>query len=184
VLLDIGLPDQLGLDFARTLRRESAAPVIFLTARKEETDIVVGLELGADDYITKPFGTYELLARIRAVLRRAARPAALIESQVLSGGDIQLDVKAHQVRVRNELVSLAPKEFDLLRLLLANPGIVLSTDYLLNAVWGVEFSGAQQVLYVHIGWLRERIEVDPRHPRHIVTVRGVGYKFVVGENDG
>jgi two-component system, OmpR family, response regulator RegX3 len=183
VLLDIGLPDYLGLDVARILRQELNVPIIFLTARQEETDIVVGLELGAEDYITKPFGTRELLARMRVVLRRASRPVIPLESQVLRVGDVMLDTNAHEVRVRNELVELPPKEFELLRLLLANAGTVLTTDYLLKTVWGEEFSGAQQVLYVHIGWLRERIERDARHPRYIVTVRGVGYKFAAGEKD-
>lgn len=181
VLLDIGLPDKSGLDLARTLQHEFGVPIIFLTARSEETDIVVGLELGAEDYITKPFGMRELLARMRVVLRRQARSGESGETETLTAGDISLDPKAHVVRVRGNEVDLPPKEFELLRLLLANAGTVLSTDYLLNAVWGEEFAGAQQVLYVHMGWLRERIERDPRRPQHIQTVRGVGYKFVVQE---
>ena len=181
VLLDIGLPDQLGLDVARVMQKELTAPIIFLTARKEEMDIVLGLELGAEDYITKPFGTRELLARMRLVLRRAVRPATPFGSQLLTVGDVVLDPRAHQVTARNQAVELPPKEFELLRVLMANAGAVLTTDHLLNAVWGTEFAGAQHVLYVHIGWLRERIELDPRHPRYILTVRGVGYKFAAGE---
>jgi DNA-binding response OmpR family regulator len=180
VLLDIGLPDQLGLDVARTLRQETGTSIIFLSGRRQETDIVVGLELGAEDYIPKPFGMRELLARIRVVLRRTQAAAAPAREESMTVGEIFLDPRAHVVRVRGETVDLPPKEFELLRLLLANANAVLTTDYLINAVWGEEFAGTLQVLYVHIGWLRERIEPDPRHPRYIVTVRGVGYKFVAG----
>ena len=181
ILLDIGLPDRSGLDLARTLQREMDTPIIFLTGRGQQTDIVVGLELGAEDYITKPFGMRELLARIRVVLRRVARAPAAVADDVLVAGDVTLDPKRREVRVRGAPVELPPKEFELLRLLMANANTVLTTDYLLNAVWGEDFAGAPQVLYVHIGWLRERIEVDPRRPRYIQTVRGVGYKFVVEE---
>lgn len=181
ILLDIGLPGRDGLDVARTLQREMTVPIIFITGRGQETDIVVGLELGAEDYITKPFGMRELLARIRVVLRRAESSTASGDP-VLQSGDIRLDPKSRVVHVRGERVDLPPKEFDLLRLLMANADAVLSTNYLLDAVWGEEFAGAVQVLYVHIGWLRERIERDPRHPRAIQTVRGVGYKFV-GKED-
>lgn len=180
VLLDIGLPDQSGLDLARTLHQEFKIPIIFLSGRAEETDIVIGLELGAEDYITKPFGMRELLARMRVVLRRGRAPEK--KDQVLAVGDVTLDPKAHVVHVRSERVDLAPKEFELLRLLMANAETVLSTDYLLQAVWGEEFAGEQQVLYVHMGWLRERIEQDPRRPSRILTVRGVGYKFVAGDS--
>ena len=178
VLLDIGLPDGDGLAVARTLQHELNIPIIFLTGRSQETDIVVGLELGAEDYITKPFGMRELLARIRVVLRRIERSPALIADEPLASGDLWLDPKSHQVQARGKLVELPPKEFELLRLLMANAGAVLTTNYLLDAVWGEEFAGAVQVLYVHIGWLRERIEPDPRHPRYIHTMRGVGYKFL------
>lgn len=181
ILLDIGLPDRSGLDLARTLQREMDTPIIFLTARRQQTDIVVGLELGAEDYVTKPFGMRELLARIRVVLRRMARAPAAVADDVLVAGEVILDPKRREVRVRGAPVELPPKEFELLRLLVANANAVLTTDYLLNAVWGEDFAGAPQVLYVHIGWLRERIEVDPRRPRYIQTVRGVGYKFVVEE---
>jgi len=183
ILLDIGLPDRSGLDLARTLQREMDVPIIFLTGRRQQADIVVGLELGAEDYVTKPFGMRELLARIRVVLRRVSRAATLPADEVLSAGDVTLDPKRREVRVRGAQVELPPKEFELLRLLMANAGTVLSTDYLLNAVWGEDFTGATQVLYVHIGWLRERIETDPRRPHSIQTVRGVGYKFVAGESE-
>ncbi len=181
VLLDIGLPGRDGLDIARALQRELNLSLIFLTARREETDVVVGLELGAEDYITKPFGMRELLARIRAVLRRAERVSPALGDEALLVGDISLDPKKHEVRVRGKRVDLPPKEFELLRLLMANAGTVLTTDYLLDAVWGEEFAGAVQVLYVRINWLRELIEPDPRQPRYILTVRGVGYKFASAE---
>lgn len=181
ILLDIGLPDRDGLDVARTLQREMDTPIIFLTGRQTETDVVIGLELGAEDYVTKPFGMRELLARIRVVLRRARRAPLPSPEEPLVVGDVWLDPARHEVRVRGEPVELPPKEFELLRLLMANAGTVLPADYLLDAVWGEEFAGAVQVLYVHIGWLRERIELDPRQPRYIQNVRGVGYKFTAGE---
>jgi len=177
ILLDIGLPDGDGLSMARTLHSELNTPIVFLTGRRQETDIVVGLELGAEDYITKPFGMRELLARIRVVLRRTARTPAPIVDEPLVAGDVWLNPRSREVRVRGAPVELPPKEYELLRLLMANAGTVLATNYLLNAVWGDEFAGAVQVLYVHIGWLREHIELDPRHPRYIQTVRGVGYRF-------
>jgi DNA-binding response OmpR family regulator len=183
VLLDIGLPDRDGLDIARTLQHEMDLPIILLTARRQETEIVIGLELGAEDYVTKPFGMRELLARIRAVLRRLSRAPAVPETDRLAVGEFLLDVRGHEVYVRGKRLDLPPKEFELLRLLLANAGSVLATEYLLDAVWGEEFAGAGQVLYVHMGWLREAIETDPRHPAHILTVRGVGYKFVAGETE-
>jgi DNA-binding response OmpR family regulator len=178
ILLDIGLPGQDGLTVARTLEKEIHSPIIFLTGRSQETDIVVGLELGAEDYITKPFGMRELLARIRVVLRRTEHEPVALGDELLIVGDVILDPKGHLVRVQGKKVELPPKEFNLLRLLMANAGTVLATDYLLDAVWGEEFAGAVQVLYVHIGWLRERIEVNPRQPTRIQTVRSIGYKFV------
>ncbi|MEW5721093.1 MAG: response regulator transcription factor [Chloroflexota bacterium] len=181
VLLDIGLPDRDGLDVARTLKREINVPIIFLTARGEENDIVVGLELGAEDYVTKPFGTRELSARIRAALRRAERASEVSAEEALRIGPIKLNPRSREVNVRGKDVHLRPKEFDLLRLLMANAGTVLTTDYLLDAVWGEEFAGAVQVLYVYMGWLRERVEEDPRRPRYIQTVRGVGYRFTAAE---
>lgn len=181
LLLDIGLPGQSGLDLARTLHRELDTPIIFLTARRQETDIVIGLELGAEDYITKPFGLRELLARIRVVLRRIAQAPPAPTHEPLVVGAIMLDPRAHTITVRGRLVDLPPKEFELLRLLMANAGAVLSTNYLLDAVWGEEFAGAVQVLYVHMGWLRKQIEADPRQPQYIQTVHGVGYKLSAPE---
>jgi DNA-binding response OmpR family regulator len=183
IVLDIGLPDRDGLDVARIIQREINTPIIFLTGRGRETDVVVGLELGAEDYVTKPFRMRELLARIRVVLRRTTHEGVPAPEEPLAVGDIWLDPKAHEVRVRGKPVDLPPKEFELLRLLMANAGTVLPTNYLLDAVWGDDFGGAVQVLYVHIGWLREHIEQDTRHPRYIQTVRGVGYKFSTGESD-
>jgi DNA-binding response OmpR family regulator len=183
ILLDIGLPDRDGLETARLLDRELKTPIIFLTARNQETDVVIGLELGAEDYIVKPFRMGELLARIRVVLRRASHLPVQAVDESLVAGEVWLDPRQHLVQVRGVPVELPPKEFKLLHLLMANTGTVLSADYLLNAVWGEAFAGAVQVLYVHIGWLRERLEVDPRHPRYIQTVRGVGYKFVSQEPD-
>jgi DNA-binding response OmpR family regulator len=177
ILLDIGLPDQNGLDLARILRRELDTPFIFLSARSQETDIVVGLELGAEDYVTKPFGMRELIARVRVVLRRLAGAPLLAINAPLMVGGISLDPQRHEVRVHGKVVELPPKEFELLRLLMANAGSVLSTNYLLDAVWGEEYAGAVQALYVHMGWLRKQIERDPRIPRYIQTVRGIGYKF-------
>lgn len=178
ILLDIGLPDANGLDLGRTLQRELHIPLIFLTARNQEIDIVVGLELGAEDYITKPFGMRELIARVRVVLRRAAQEPVTPARDPLVVGDLILDPNTHEVRVRGKLVELPRKEFELLRLLMANVGTVLATNYLLDAVWGAEFAGAVQVLYVHIGWLRKQIEEDPHAPRYLQTVRGIGYKLV------
>lgn len=181
ILLDIGLPDGNGLDLARTIQGELAIPIIFLTGRDQETDIVIGLELGAEDYITKPFGMRELIARIRVVLRRLTLAPAPPGDEPLVVGDLWLDPKGHTVQVRGKPVDLPPKEFELLRLLMANAGAVLPTNYLLDAVWGEGFAGAVQVLYVHMGWLRERIEENPRQPRYIQTVRRVGYKLVAEE---
>lgn len=178
ILLDIGLPDYNGLDLGRTLQRELSTPLIFLTARNQELDIVVGLELGAEDYITKPFGMRELIARVRVVLRRVAHEPPARPREPLVVGDLMLDPNTHDVRVRGKAVELPRKEFELLRLLMANAGTVLTTNYLLDAVWGAEFAGAVQVLYVHIGWLRKQIEEDPHTPRYLQTVRGIGYKLV------
>lgn len=179
VLLDIGLPTMDGLDALRNLRRIADVPVIFLTARRRELDQIVGLELGADDYITKPFSVDVLLARIRAVLRRAKLSAlpAREPPQAIQVGDLMIDPAAHTVSVGGKPVELSPREFDLLYALAQEAGRVLSVDDLLARVWGAEYAGEPQVVYVHIRWLREKLEQDPHHPRRIVTVRGVGYKL-------
>jgi DNA-binding response OmpR family regulator len=179
VLLDIGLPGMDGLDALRRLRQQMAeVPVIFLTARRRELDQVVGLELGADDYVTKPFDVDVLLARIKAVLRRSAPQARPQKPVSLAVGDVLIDPAAHSVLVNGNPVDLTPREFDLLYALAREAGNVVSVDDLLARVWGAEYAGEPQVVYVHIRWLREKLEGDPAHPRRIVTVRGVGYKLV------
>ena len=179
VLLDIGLPGMDGLDTLRTLRQQINVPVIFLTARRRELDEVLGLELGADDYVTKPFDFDVLLARIKAVLRRTGGSApSLPESEPIVVGDLVIDQAAHTVTVGERSAELAPREFDLLVALAQEAGRVLSVDDLLTRVWGAEYVGEPQVVYVHIRWLREKLEADPKHPQRIITVRGVGYKLV------
>jgi DNA-binding response OmpR family regulator len=179
VLLDISLPGMDGLDALRRLRQQTAeVPVIFLTARRRELDQVVGLELGADDYVTKPFDVDVLLARIKAVLRRSAPPAQPQEPAPLVVGSIVIAPAAHTVMVSGNPVDLTPREFDLLYALAREAGNVVSVNDLLARVWGAEYAGEPQVVYVHIRWLREKLEDAPAHPRRIVTVRGVGYKLV------
>ncbi len=178
VLLDIGLPGMDGLDALRHWRQELDVPVIFLTARRRELDEVLGLELGADDYITKPFDITVLLARIKAVLRRSHSRESRRGPEILTVGDLKLDLAGHTVSVGGRAVELAPREFDLLATLAQEAGRVLSVDELLARVWGAEYVGEPQVVYVHIRWLREKLEDDPQHPRRILTVRGVGYKLV------
>lgn len=180
VLLDIGLPGMDGLDALRHLKETLNLPVIFLTARRRELDEVLGLELGADDYITKPFDVDVLLAHIKAVLRRTEHAAPLSQSQRSAPivlGDLTIDPLAHTVTLAGEEVPLAPRDFDLLYTLVLEPGRVFSVDELLGRVWGAEFIGQPQVVYVHIRWLREKLEKDPNHPSRILTVRGVGYKL-------
>jgi DNA-binding response OmpR family regulator len=178
VLLDIGLPGMDGLAALRRFNEEMRVPVILLTARRRELDQVLGLELGADDYVTKPFQTDVLLARIKAVLRRAARtPADAVEPTTLHVGDMTIDPRAHTVTVAGRSVDLTPREFDLLYTLARDAGRVIPTDEILARVWGAEYAGESQVVYVHIRWLREKIEDNPDRPTRIVTVRGVGYKL-------
>jgi DNA-binding response OmpR family regulator len=178
ILLDIGLPGMDGLEALWSLEQALEVPVILLAARQRALDEVLGLELGADDYVIKPFSTDVLLARIRAALRRARRsgpePSGL---EPLEIGDLMIDPKAHQVTVAGRAVTLSPREFDLLRVLAQQAGEVMSLDELLTQVWGAEYKGEPQVVYVHIHWLREKLEEDIHNPRRIVTVHGVGYKF-------
>lgn len=181
VLLDIGLPGMDGLDALRQFRDNLEIPVIFVTARRRELDEALGLELGAEDYITKPFDLSVLLAHIKAVLRRVERKPGLTQDpEPLIVGELVLNPAAHTVSVGSRPVELSPREFDLLHTLMRTPDQVRTTDQLLNQVWGAEFIGQPQVLYVHIRWLREKIETDPNHPQHIQTVRGVGYKLASG----
>ncbi len=176
VLLDVMLPGMDGLEVCRRLRRQSdEVPVIMLTARAREIDKVVGLEVGADDYVTKPFGMMELVARVRAALRRARRNEA--DQEILRGLGIEMNTAKHEVRVNDRLVELRPKEFDLLHILMANRGRVLDRSTLLDRVWGEDEYIDQGTLDVHVRRLREKIEDDPGSPKRVVTVRGVGYKF-------
>jgi DNA-binding response OmpR family regulator len=178
ILLDIGLPDMDGLDALRSFREEADTPVIFVTARRRELDQALGLELGADDYVTKPFDLSVLLARIKAVLRRSERagPSAA-NADRLEVGDLVLEPPSHVATLAGQRLELAPREFALLHTLALHAGQILSVDDLLAQVWGAEYEGEPQVVYVHIRWLREKIEADPNHPHRIVTVRGVGYRL-------
>jgi len=176
VLLDLMLPGLSGVDVCRALRQRSNVPVIMLTAKDSEVDKVVGLELGADDYVTKPYSSRELLARIKAVLRRLVEPEELVPT-TLEAGPVRMDVERHVVTVRGEQVSMPLKEFELLELLLRNSGRVLTRGQLIDRVWGSDYVGDTKTLDVHIKRLRAKVEPDPSTPVHILTVRGLGYKF-------
>ena len=176
VLLDIMLPGLSGVDVCRRLRQRSSVPVIMLTAKDSEIDKVVGLEIGADDYVTKPYSSRELLARVKAVLRRLAEPEELL-SPTLEAGPVRMDVERHTVTVGGVSTPLPLKEFELLEMLLRNAGRVLTRIQLMDRVWGSDYVGDTKTLDVHIKRLRAKIEPDPANPRHIVTVRGLGYKF-------
>lgn len=175
ILLDLMLPSMSGEDICREIKRTSDVPVIMLTAKDEEVDKVVGLELGADDYVTKPFSTRELTARVKAVLRRRSAPS---ETGVFEAGDIRLDPDRREVTVRGTPVHLPKKEFDLLELLMANAGRVVTRETLIDRIWGSDYFGDMRTLDVHIKRLRAKTEPDPSDPRHLLTVRGVGYRFV------
>lgn len=177
VLLDLMLPGMSGEDLCKEIRKSSAVPIIMLTAKDAELNKVLGLELGADDYITKPFSTQELLARMKAVLRRSTSSAASADG-VLEGGGIRLDPDRAEVTVRGERVHLPRKEFELLELLMENAGRVLSRDVLIDRIWGPEYFGDSRTLDVHIKRLRSKCEVDPHEPAHLLTIRGLGYRFV------
>jgi len=176
VLLDLMLPGIPGTEVCRALRQRSNVPVIMLTAKDSEVDKVVGLELGADDYVTKPFSSRELVARIRAVLRRGAEAAELLSS-VLEAGPVRMDVDRHVVTVDGEGVKLPLKEFELLEMLLRNAGRVLTRGQLIDRIWGADYVGDTKTLDVHVKRLRAKIEPDPGHPRYLLTVRGLGYKL-------
>lgn len=178
VLLDIGLPGMDGLDALRHFKEHIGIPVIFLTARRRNLDQVLGLELGADDYITKPFDKDVLIAHVKAVLRRTeySIPKPEVSSPLLVG-DLALDPGAHTVTVAGQPVELRPREFELLHTLALQPSMVVSVDDILASVWGAEYIGEPQVVYVHIRWLRKKIEKDPDNPKRIITVHGVGYKL-------
>ncbi len=178
VILDLMLPKLDGWEVCRTLRAKSKVPILILTARGEEHDKVLGLELGADDYVVKPFSMRELVARVRALLRRAKMAAVSEEPEVLQSGNLTLYVAEHRVELDGKELALAPREFALLKVLMLNKGRVLSREQLLELAWGQSEFIDQHTVDVHVHWLREKIEPDPKNPRRIVTVRGVGYKFV------
>ena len=176
VLLDLMLPGIPGTEVCRQLRARGNVPVIMLTAKDSEIDKVVGLELGADDYVTKPYSSRELVARVRAVLRRGAEPEALVPATV-EAGPVRMDVERHVVTVGNRTVAMPLKEFELLEILLRNAGRVLTRMQLIDRVWGSDYVGDTKTLDVHVKRLRSKIEPDPAAPKHLVTVRGLGYKF-------
>jgi DNA-binding response OmpR family regulator len=178
IVLDIMLPQIDGLEVCRRVRAESDVPILMLTAKSEEIDKVVGLELGADDYLTKPFGMRELMARLRALLRRTGPGRQVDGGQRLAAGDIELDARGRTVTKAGQEIALKPKEFDLLHFLVKQAGQVFSREQLLEHVWGYEFFGGSRTVDVHMRWLREKLEERPAAPRHLLTVRGVGYKFV------
>ena len=183
VVLDIMLPKLDGLEVCRILRKDMTVPILMLTAKTEEIDKVVGLELGADDYLTKPFSLRELLARIRAMLRRVemvrqeAPPKQEAVPQTIKIADLEIDFARHQVSRSGLALDLSSREFDLLAFLVRNRGQVFSRDHLLEKVWGYDYAGDSRTVDVHIRWLRQKVEDDPAHPRHLLTLRGVGYKF-------
>jgi two-component system response regulator RegX3 len=183
VLLDLMLPKISGLDVCREIRTKSQVPIIMVTAKSSEVDTVVGLEVGADDYVTKPYRLRELVARMRAVMRRTdSRGDEAVATDVapITFGELSLDPERHELRVRGELVALPLKEFELLTLLMENAGRVLTRDVLIDRVWGSDYVGDTKTLDVHIKRLRAKIEPDPRNPVRIVTIRGLGYKFDSG----
>lgn len=177
VLLDLMLPGMPGTEVCRQLRAESNVPIIMVTAKDSEVDIVVGLELGADDYVTKPYSSRELLARMRAVLRRVAEDDDGLDERVLDGGRVVLDIDRHTVTVAGEQINIPLKEFELLEVLMRNAGRVLTRGQLIDRVWGSDYFGDTKTLDVHIKRIRSRIEENPSSPQMLVTVRGLGYRF-------
>lgn len=177
IVLDLMLPGMDGLEVCRIIRRDMAVPILMLTAKVEEVDKVVGLELGADDYVTKPFSMRELLARVRALLRRAATPPTA-EADVLRTGDLEVDLRRRRALRNGQELPLKPKEFELLAFLVQNRERVFTRDDLLNHIWGFDFGGdTSRTVDVHVRWLREKIEDEPGKPTRLITVRGVGYRF-------
>ena len=175
IVLDLMLPEMDGLDVARAIRRESDVPIIMLTARVDETDRLIGLELGADDYVTKPFSPREVVARVRAVLRRVG--GSETTSRVISAGDVALDLDKRQASVGGQPAELTPTEFELLATLVENPGRVFSRMQLLDKIQGYAYEGYERTIDAHVKNLRQKIEQDPKHPHYILTVYGLGYKF-------
>ena len=179
IVLDVMLPKLSGFEVCRILRKEMTVPILMLTAKTEEVDKIVGLEIGADDYMTKPFSMRELLARVRAMLRRAkmAEPEPSDEKTLLKINDLEIDPARHRASLRETVLNLTPKEFDLLVFLAKNKGFVFNREQLLEKVWGYDYTGNTRTVDVHIRWLRQKIETDPAHPRNLLTVRGAGYKL-------
>ena len=180
VLLDVMLPRRSGVDVCREIRNRSQVPIIMVTARNSELDAVVGLEVGADDYVTKPFRLRELVARVRAAMRRSPQTPNIdltAVADIIEVGDVRLDTARHEVTVRGELVAMPRKEFELLELLLLNAGRVLTRDVCIDRVWGSDYYGDTKTLDVHIKRLRSKVEIDPANPSRIVTIRGVGYRY-------
>ena len=177
VLLDLMLPGVSGIEVCKQLRAKSSVPIIMLTAKDAEVDKVVGLEIGADDYVTKPFSTRELLARMRAVLRRASDVDDVLAGGIVEAGPVRIDTERHAVTVRGSSVSMPLKEFDLLELFVRNAGKVLTRTQLIDRVWGSDYVGDTKTLDVHVKRLRAKVEPDPSHPQHLLTVRGLGYRF-------
>lgn len=181
IVLDLMLPGIGGMELCQRLRKEGiTTPIIMLTAKDDEVDRILGLEMGADDYVTKPFSPRELVARVKAVLRRANDEGGQ-EEGVYHCGEIMLDVNRYEVMIRKERVDLTPREFELLHYLAKHTGRVMSRDHLLDKVWGYEFAGDTRIVDVHISHLRDKLELDPKQPEYIKTVRGVGYKLVRGD---
>lgn len=179
ILLDVMLPESSGLDVCRQIRTTSDVPIIMLTARDSEADTVAGLELGADDYVTKPFSMRELMARVRAQIRRAGRTGTFADAnEVVRGAGVEIDIDAHDVRVDGVSRDLRPKEFDLLESLMRRKNRLATRETLIDEVWGPSYFGDTKTLDVHIKRIRQKIETDPSNPQRIVTVRGLGYKFV------
>jgi DNA-binding response OmpR family regulator len=179
IIMDIMLPVLDGIEACKEIRKTSGVPIIMLTAKDQEIDKVLALELGADDYVTKPFSLHEFLARVKARLRR--NESGDSSGEAITSGDISLDPARQSLTVRGRSVALAPKEFSLLQLLMENRGRVVTRQTLLDKIWGYDFEGEQQTISVHVRWLREKIEIDPNNPRHIITVRGRGYMFAAGD---
>ena len=177
IIMDIMLPVLDGIEACKEIRKTSGVPIIMLTARDQEIDKVLALELGADDYVTKPFSLHEFLARVKARLRRQPSGEGTVRSDAISVSDIVLDPSRQSLIVRGRTVSLAPKEFSLLHVLMENRGRVVTRQTLLDKVWGYDFEGEHQTISVHVRWLREKIEIDPNNPLHIITVRSRGYMF-------
>ena len=179
IILDVMLPGMSGLEVCRILRKEMTVPIMMLTARTEEIDKIVGLESGADDYVTKPFSMRELLARVRAMLRRTGMTGVVVpgEKDIIKIDNFEIDPARHRVARGGNVLTLKPKEFQLLSFLATNKGLVFNREQLLEKVWGYDFAGDTRTVDVHVRWLRQKIEPDPRKPRYLITVRGTGYKL-------